>query len=103
MHAALGERDIVIAREITKKFETIARMPLSRAAAWVAADANRRRGEIVLVIAGQLPQRPAGADPRAVLEALLPELPLKQAVALAVKLTGAKRNDVYDLALALKK
>ena len=42
-------------------------------------------------------------DPRKVLETLLAELPLKQAVALAVKLTGGKRNELYDLALQMKK
>ena len=103
LHAALGERDVVIAREITKKFETITRMPLSRAREWVAADADRSRGEIVLVIEGREPERAPAMDPRAVLEALLGELPLRQAVALAVKLTGAKRNALYALALELKK
>jgi len=103
LHAALGERDVVIAREITKKFEAITRLPLSQARDWVAADSDRGRGEIVLVIEGREPERASATDPRAVLEALLAELPLKQAVALAVKLTGEKRNALYALALALKK
>jgi len=102
LHAALGERDVVIARELTKRFETIARLPLADAAAWVDADDDRRRGEFVLVIEGRNVEQATAADPRAVLEPLLAELPLKQAVALAVKLTGAKRNDVYALALELK-
>jgi 16S rRNA (cytidine1402-2'-O)-methyltransferase len=93
----------VIAREITKKFETITRLPLSQAREWVAADSNRGRGEIVLVIEGRKAERASAMDPRAVLEALLAELPLKQAVALAVKLTGEKRNALYALALELKK
>jgi 16S rRNA (cytidine1402-2'-O)-methyltransferase len=41
-------------------------------------------------------------DPRPVLEALLEELPLKQAVSLAAKITGGKRNDLYALALRIK-
>ena len=45
-----GERELVVARELTKKFETIARMPLAEAAAWLAADANRERGEFVLLV-----------------------------------------------------
>ena len=49
--AALGgERSLVVAREITKKFETIARMPLAEAPGWFAADANRERGEFVLLV-----------------------------------------------------
>lgn len=103
LHAALGERDVVIARELTKKFETIARLPLAGARAWVEADDDRRRGEFVLVVEGR-PVEAAGPalDPRRLLETLLAELPVKQAVALAVKLTGAKRNDLYALALQLK-
>ena len=103
LHAALGERDVVIARELTKKFETIARVPLAGARAWVESDPDRQRGEFVLVIEPRAVERTAGLDPRAVLETLLAELPLKQAVALAVKLTGAKRNELYGLALSLKK
>ncbi len=104
LHAALGERDVVIARELTKKFETIARLPLAGARAWVEADDDRRRGEFVLVVEGR-PVEAAGPalDPRRLLETLLAELPVKQAVALAVKLTGGKRNDLYALALDLKK
>ena len=102
LHGALGHRDVVIARELTKRFETIARLPLAEAAAWVAADDDRRRGEFVLVIEGRPAEPSPAADPRAVLETLLAELPVKQAVSLAVKLTGARRNDLYALALELK-
>lgn len=103
LHEALGDRDVVIAREITKRFETITRMPLAEAHAFVQADDDRRRGEFVLVIEGRPTERAPGLDPRAVLETLLAELPLKQAVALATKLTNGKRNELYALALALKK
>jgi 16S rRNA (cytidine1402-2'-O)-methyltransferase len=99
---ALGERDVVIARELTKRFETIARVPLAGAAAWVEADADRTKGEFVLVLAPGTPAASAGLDPPRVLDALLAELPLKTAVSLAAKLTGAKRNDLYALALARK-
>ena len=103
LHAALGERDVVIARELTKMFETVARVPLAQAAAWIDADENRRRGEFVLVVEGRPVVSTSPLDPRALLETLLAELPLKQAVALAVKLTGGKRNELYPLALELKK
>ena len=103
LHAALGDRDVVIARELTKRFETIARVPLAEARAWVDADADRRRGEFVLLVEGRPVEAAPALDPRAVLETLLAELPLKQAVALAVALTGARRNDLYALALELKK
>jgi 16S rRNA (cytidine1402-2'-O)-methyltransferase len=101
LHAALGDRDVVIAREITKRFESIERVPLAGAAAWVQEDPDRMRGEFVLAIEGRAPPSSA-ADPRTVLETLLAELPVKQAVALAVKLTGGKRNELYALALEMK-
>jgi 16S rRNA (cytidine1402-2'-O)-methyltransferase len=101
--AALGARDVVIARELTKRFETIARVPLAEARAWVEADPDRVRGEFVLLVEGRPVADAPAFDPRELLETLLAELPLKQAVALAVKLTGAKRNDLYPLALSLKK
>ena len=101
LHAALGDRDVVIARELTKRFETITRINLAEARAWVEADDDRRRGEFVLVIEGRAVE--AASDPRKVLEPLLEELPLKQAVALATRITGGKRNELYELALSLKR
>jgi 16S rRNA (cytidine1402-2'-O)-methyltransferase len=100
LHEALGERDVVIARELTKRFETIAQVPLAQAAAWLQEDPDRTRGEFVLMVEGRAPQAPG--DPREVLATLLAELPVKQAVALAVKLTGRKRNELYEMALRLK-
>jgi len=103
LHRALGERDVVIAREVTKRFETFARMPLAGAVAWLEADPDRGRGEFVLLVEGRDPgTRAAGADPRAVLAALLAELPVKQAAALAAKITGARRNELYAMALEMK-
>ncbi len=100
LHQALGERDVVIAREVTKRFETIERMPLAGAAEWIAADPDRTRGEFVLAIEGREPASTA-KDPLPVLEALLAELPLKTAVALATKITGGKRNELYAAALRI--
>lgn len=103
LHAALGERDVVIARELTKRFETIARVPLAEARLWAESDDDRRRGELVLLIEGRPVAPDSGVDPEAVLQTLLEELPLKQAVSLAVKLTRGKRNELYEMALRLKK
>ena len=61
---------MVIAREITKRFETIERVPLASAAAWVAENPDRTRGEFVLVIEARQPAASAN-DPMPVLEALL--------------------------------
>lgn len=103
LHAVLGDRDIVIAREVTKKFETIVRLPLADARAWAESDDDHRRGEFVLVIEGKPVEASSALDPRVVLGMLLAEMPVKPAVALCVKLTGGKRNEIYALALELKK
>lgn len=97
------EREIVFARELTKLFEQIARMPLSEAQAWITADPNRQRGEFVILI-GPAPQA-EGIPPEAqrVLKLLLAELPLKTAAKLAAEITGVAKNTLYDLALSLKK
>lgn len=102
--AALGgERDILIARELTKIHETVHRCRLDAAAAWLQGDDYRQRGEFVLAVQGAPDVRPDdGADAEAVLKVLLDELPLKQAVGLAVKLTGGNRNALYQRALGLK-
>lgn len=99
-----GEREIVFAREITKLFESIHRCRLADALAWLEADPNNQRGEFVLLVSGA-PPKGEGLDAEAerVLTALLQELPLKQAVALAVQITGAGKNELYQRALELKK
>ena len=99
-----GEREIVIARELTKMFETIHRCPLAEAGAWLAADANRERGEFVLLVSGAQAEKQEGlpAEAERVLGLLLAELPLKQAAALAASITGARKNELYERALALR-
>jgi 16S rRNA (cytidine1402-2'-O)-methyltransferase len=99
-----GDRRIIIARELTKLFETIHECALGEAAAWVDEDANRVKGEFVLIIEGAKEDRDAliTAATRT-LEILLEDLPVKQAAALAAKITGARKNELYELALKLKR
>ena len=105
MAAMLGAgRSITIARELTKLFETIHTCKLGAAAAWLAADPNRAKGEFVLLVEGAV--KAGATDPGAaqrVLEILLRELPLRQAVKLAAEIAGARRNELYQLALEMKK
>ncbi|MCB1961048.1 MAG: rRNA (cytidine-2'-O-)-methyltransferase, partial [Rhodocyclaceae bacterium] len=98
-----GARELLIAREMTKLHEQIVRMPLAQAAAWLAADTNRLRGEFVLVVAGAPPCE--GLDPEAerVLTLLLDEMPVKSAARLAAAISGAPRNALYARALELKR
>lgn len=99
----LGERNITFCRELTKTFETIYSCPAGRASAWLQADVNQQRGEFVLLVEAA-PEDNEGLPAQAqdVLRLLLNELPLKQAVKLATEITGAKKNDLYELALTLK-
>lgn len=109
MCAAFGDDPaVLIAREITKKFEQLHVTTLGEAGGWLKEDENHQRGEFVIVIENTS----TGEDLEAktaqtqalerTLAVLCEELPLKQAVTLAVKLTGEKRNEVYELALKLK-
>jgi 16S rRNA (cytidine1402-2'-O)-methyltransferase len=99
--AVLGDgRGLLIARELTKLHEQTHACTLGEARAWLEADANRQRGEFVLVVGPPPPATDeAAAEQARVLRLLLAELPLKQAVSLAAAVTGARRNALYDLAL----
>jgi 16S rRNA (cytidine1402-2'-O)-methyltransferase len=101
--AALGaQRDVLIARELTKLHEQTHACALGDARAWLEADANRCRGEFVLVVSPPVEPADEGrAEAERVLRVLLAELPLSQAVQLAAAITGARRNALYDLALTL--
>ena len=96
------QRTLVVARELTKLFEQIAAMPIAEAPAWLAADANRQRGEFVLLVSAPPANEGLDADVLRTLKLLLAELPLKQAVKLAAEISGASKNALYEQALALK-
>lgn len=108
--AALAQADprrrVTLCRELTKQFETVATLPVGELPAWLDADTNRTRGEFVVVLHAQPAEAATDAAlPPAALQALqvlLEELPLKQAVALAARLSGAPRNALYAAALALR-
>lgn len=102
MAAVFGERTLVIARELTKLFETVHSLPLGQALDWLKEDPNRQRGEFVLMLSGA----PKGGDDgegERVLKLLLADgLPTKQAAKLAAAITGAAKNALYERALLLK-
>jgi len=104
LHAVFGgAREIVFARELTKLFENIHRCTLGTALDWLNRDPNNQRGEFVLLVSGAAPRNDdLDAQAERVLAALLSELPLKQAVGLAVQITGLNKNALYERALALK-
>jgi 16S rRNA (cytidine1402-2'-O)-methyltransferase len=98
-----GDRRLFIARELTKRFESFHACALAEAVDWLAADDNRQRGEFVLVVSGRPPEADSGMqEARRVLALLLEDLPASQAARLAARITGAKKNALYDLAQKLK-
>lgn len=99
-----GGRHAVLARELTKQFETIRDASLEELADWVAADRNQQKGEIVLLVAGcpQPEKYQVSAEAEQLLAILLDELPVKLAAKLAARITGLNKRDLYNRALQLK-
>ncbi len=96
-------REIVIARELTKKFEEIARLPLGAAHDWLLADPHRQQGEFVLVLAAGDARAAGALDARRTLEALLEFLGPSEAAKVTARLTGEPRRELYRKALDLAK
>lgn len=96
----LGERQVVLARELTKTFESIHGLPASELLTWLAEDDNRIKGEMVLVVAGarkESDELPAEAI--RTLGLLVAELPLKKAAALCAEIHDVKKNALYKYGL----
>jgi len=99
-----GGREAVYARELTKQFETVRHATLAELADWVRQDVNQQRGEIVVLVRGASRQQEgAGEEDLRILSILLKELPVRQAASLAAEITGRKKNELYELALELRK
>ncbi len=100
-----AEREAVVARELTKTFETIHGDRLEALVAWVARNPDQRKGEFVVMIHGRDVDGPGVPDAGAerVLRVLLEELPLKQAAKLAARISGAQKNALYELGLKLRR
>ena len=98
-------RKIVLARELTKTYETFISGTLESVLQIIEKDLNQQKGEIVIVLAGadSSEKKIETQDSKRILSVLLEELPLKQAVSLGSKITGIQKNIFYKLALDLKK
>lgn len=95
------EREVVLARELTKTFETIQGMPLGELVEWVKADENQQRGEMALLIHGYRSSEEETLPEEATrtLAILTKELPLKKAAALAAEIYNLKKNALYKWGL----
>ncbi len=101
--AILGEgRRVFIAREMTKQFESHFLGSLEQASVWLREDANHLKGEFVLVLAGH--EAKPGEDERLpealrIVALLQDDLPLKKSTAIAAKITGLRKNEIYRAAV----
>jgi 16S rRNA (cytidine1402-2'-O)-methyltransferase len=97
-----GSRQAIVARELTKVFESVHGCVLSELAAWIESDPNRQRGEIVLIVSGAVHAVPQDALAKDALRVLLEELAPAQAARLAARIAGVPRGPLYQLAVELR-
>jgi 16S rRNA (cytidine1402-2'-O)-methyltransferase len=103
IHVFGGAREAVLAREITKIFETIKRATLTELARFVSDDNNQQKGEIVLLVAGRSKsEQDVGADVAALLLRLSQEMPAKQAAAVVADWSGLRKKQLYEHLLTMK-
>ena len=96
------DRQASVARELTKKFETIRCGTLGGLIEWMNNDPDQGRGEFVIIIAGAAGKKTDMPELAAMLKVLLKSLTLKQSVQIATELSGGGRNEIYNLAVTLQ-
>ena len=96
-----AERYVVLAREITKTWETISGDSVGNLRRWLSEDANRTKGEMVLIVEGCIETGETEFSPEVVkaLKLIAAELPLKKAAAIVAELYGYKKNALYQFGL----
>ena len=104
MQSVLGEeRYIVLAREITKTWETITGNTIKNLREWLLEEPNRTKGEMVLIVEGK-PKSDNNDEITSqvvkALELIAEDLPLKKAAAIVAELYGYKKNALYQFGLA---
>ncbi|OTQ28350.1 16S rRNA (cytidine(1402)-2'-O)-methyltransferase [Gilliamella apicola] len=98
-----ADKQIVLAKELTKTWETIVSLPVNELIDWLNQDASRQKGEFVLIVAGYIESN-KDIDPNAIntLKLLQKELPLKKAAAITAEIYGLKKNQLYQIGLNLE-
>jgi len=100
------DRQIVIARELTKLHETIVKTSLGKALELVGQNGNMRKGEFVVIVDGAAADKNEHIitpEQEKLLQVLLRECSIKTAVAMAVEITGVRKKLLYQVALAMDK
>lgn len=95
------ERSVVLAKELTKTFETIHATTLGQLSSWLLADPNRQKGEFVILVHGAVQLHEIDASVMQVVQVLAKYLPSKQAATIAAQITGVNKNQLYKLLLNL--
>lgn len=98
-----ANKQIVLAKELTKTWETIVSFPVNELIDWLNQDVSRQKGEFVLIVAGYTESN-KDIDPKAIntLKLLQKELPLKKAAAITAEIYGLKKNQLYQIGLNLE-
>ncbi|AHN26369.1 rRNA small subunit methyltransferase I [Gilliamella apicola] len=98
-----ADKQIVLAKELTKTWETIVSFPVNELIDWLNQDVSRQKGEFVLIVAGYIESN-KDIDPKAIntLKLLQKELPLKKAAAITAEIYGLKKNQLYQIGLNLE-
>ncbi len=96
-------RHAVLARELTKKFETIYGANLAELKSWLETNKRHQKGEFVILLHGAEPRKETEKNEKTlhILKILLSELSVKQAVILTAKITGVSKNKLYKIAITL--
>jgi 16S rRNA (cytidine1402-2'-O)-methyltransferase len=104
MSRVLGARKLCVARELTKRYETIKSGLISEVLAWMSDDEDQSRGEFVLVLEGSNDEPLSASDAQklSLLSRLLQELPPKKASAVVADVMGGSKKEIYNMALSLK-
>ena len=100
-----GDREMTVCRELTKRWETVRCATAESIAEWMKADSNQQRGEFVLVVAGMAPADTGDEisdEVRHMLTVLVDCMPVSQAAAVAAKISGLKKNQLYQIALRMQ-
>ncbi|MCX8588163.1 MULTISPECIES: 16S rRNA (cytidine(1402)-2'-O)-methyltransferase [unclassified Gilliamella] len=104
MQTAFGtDKQIVLAKELTKTWETIVSYPMTQLINWLNEDIARQKGEFVLIVEGHT-KTDTDIDPNVIhtLKLLTNELPLKKAAAITAEIYGLKKNQLYQIGLSLE-
>jgi len=104
MTKVFGDRELCVARELTKRFETIKFGRLPELLVWMQSDSDQTKGEFVLILAGSKEEPLSASDEQklSLLARLLQELPPKKASAVVADVLGGSKKEIYNLALSLK-